>query len=646
MDVMSAVRIERVAFRTSRLLDFVGRRELTAQIGHDPAVWPIVILKELAENGLDAAEEAEIAPAITVEVSTQPGTAAILVRDNGPGLSPETVADILDYSVRVSSREAYVAPTRGAQGNALKTVIAMAYALTGECGETLIESRGVSHRIVFRADAVRQEPRIEHHTEPAPVVRNGTTITVQWPATACVLLADAKSRFLQIAAGYAVLNPHLSLEVQWNGEVWVKLPASDTTWCKWRACDPTSAHWYDMPRLARYAAAHVARDQDHQRPGHTVRDFISEFRGLSGSGKQKLVLEESGLARLPLAELFDDGVVDEHRFAALLGAMQKHTRPVKPRDLGIIGSDHLQQFCNIADTDDATFHYRAITGETSDEIPFVVEAAFAAAPQSKQSRRLILGVNFAAALANPFRSVTGYDGLEAQLAEQCCGPYKPVIVILHLACARVDHQDRGKSAIVPERAITEAIEAAIETVTRDWAKQCKAKEREEHRMQRASVQEQKRRPRNLNAAKMPSLAAAFFITKSKPPRRPRGTRSAILRCCHRRTTPIGSTRPRATSTGCGLPTNSRASSSPTGVCICAACSISLSSPATSRSRTARCSPIRMTIGSGCRPAPPRQPVGSAMSVLTGSAMSATRRRKYSCQRVRRLPVMAASILVL
>jgi hypothetical protein len=37
-----------------------------------------------------------------------------------------------DYTIRVSSREAYVSPTRGAQGNALKTILAMGYVLDRE----------------------------------------------------------------------------------------------------------------------------------------------------------------------------------------------------------------------------------------------------------------------------------------------------------------------------------------------------------------------------------------------------------------------------------------------------------------------------------------------------------------------------------
>lgn len=119
--------MRRETFQTSRLLDFCSVRELAKQIGHSPDQWPLVVFKELTDNALDACEESGIAPVIGIEVT---GT-EITIADNGPGIPADTVAGILDFSVRVSSREAYVSPTRGAQGNALKTIIAMAFALDG-----------------------------------------------------------------------------------------------------------------------------------------------------------------------------------------------------------------------------------------------------------------------------------------------------------------------------------------------------------------------------------------------------------------------------------------------------------------------------------------------------------------------------------
>jgi hypothetical protein len=67
---MSEARLVRTAFKTSRLLDFVGERELTAQIGHETADWARVIGKELADNGIDAAEEYGIAPSVEISVSS------------------------------------------------------------------------------------------------------------------------------------------------------------------------------------------------------------------------------------------------------------------------------------------------------------------------------------------------------------------------------------------------------------------------------------------------------------------------------------------------------------------------------------------------------------------------------------------------
>ncbi len=116
MDSSRLPKLERTTLRTSRLLDFCSEKELIAQTGHQTDVWPLVVLKELVDNALDACEEVDVAPEIEVVVDD----AGITVKDNGPGMPADTVADILDFTVRVSSREAYVAPDRGAQGNATR----------------------------------------------------------------------------------------------------------------------------------------------------------------------------------------------------------------------------------------------------------------------------------------------------------------------------------------------------------------------------------------------------------------------------------------------------------------------------------------------------------------------------------------------
>ena len=98
--------VTRTSFATSRLLDFVSEKELTLQCGYGPGYWPLVVVKELIDNTLDACEEQGIPPEVTVTVDES----SITVEDNGTGIPPDTVDRLLDMSIRVSSREAYVAP--------------------------------------------------------------------------------------------------------------------------------------------------------------------------------------------------------------------------------------------------------------------------------------------------------------------------------------------------------------------------------------------------------------------------------------------------------------------------------------------------------------------------------------------------------
>jgi DNA topoisomerase VI subunit B len=434
-------RLSRETFATSRLLEFCSRRELVSQTGHSVEQWPLVILKELIDNALDDAEESSIAPHISIAVRR----GLIIVADNGSGMKPEVVKSILDYQVRVSSREAYVSPTRGAQGNALKTILAMPFALSGTKGETVIEARGIAHRIIFTVDHVRQEPRITHTQGPSDV-RNGTRITAQWPASACSKPADAKGRFLQIADAFGWLNPHLTMEIDWEGER-TRIVATDPAWTKWKPSDPTSPHWYDVDRLTRLMGAYIARDQDRGREPRTVREFISEFRGLAGTAKQKAVLDAIGAARVTLPAFFGIHDVNRPRIAKLLETMQRHTRPVKPRDLGIIGGAHLRRRVMAAGADDQTFRYFKQFAIDSG-LPHVIECAFGYCPKGTQ-REIVTGVNWSPGIINPIRELGRFgQSLDTVLTEQRAGNSgEPVTLMIHMTCPRVEYTDRGKSAL-------------------------------------------------------------------------------------------------------------------------------------------------------------------------------------------------------
>jgi hypothetical protein len=83
----SETKLTRVAFKVSRLMEFCSERELQNQTGHSIYDWPLVVGKEGMDNALDACEETEVAPEITIIVDS--GT--IIIQDNARGIDTETI---------------------------------------------------------------------------------------------------------------------------------------------------------------------------------------------------------------------------------------------------------------------------------------------------------------------------------------------------------------------------------------------------------------------------------------------------------------------------------------------------------------------------------------------------------------------------
>jgi DNA topoisomerase VI subunit B len=453
----SEPKLTRVAFKVSRLMEFCSARELQNQTGHGVHDWPLVVGKELMDNALDACEEAEVAPEITITVDA----GMIVLQDNAAGIDTETIKSILDYTIRVSSREAYVSPTRGAQGNALKTILAMGYVLdrnngsdADAAGITVIETRGIRHQIEFRVDHINNQPKIIHTTAESEV-KVGTKLTIQWPQTdEDFLLNNAVNGFKSLIKAYSWFNPHLTLRGVWFGSEFINMKATNPAWEKWQPRNPTSPHWYDESRLQRYLAAHVARDRDvGQR--RTVREFIAEFRGLSGTAVQRKILNEVGCAYQSLAQFFGVERVNRTGIARLLEAMRKYSKPVNPKHLGVIGVEHFKERFLAAGGNIDTFKYQCRKG-TDNGIPYIVEFAFGLHQSGLLSqdgthvpRTFVTGANWSAGIHNPFRRFgsTG-EGLENTLAKVRASSNQPVIGALHLACAHIQYADRGKSSII------------------------------------------------------------------------------------------------------------------------------------------------------------------------------------------------------
>ena len=191
--------LERRTFSTSRAADFLEQRALVSQTGQPERRFGDVVLKELLDNALDASEAAGAVPC-AIEVTTRAGedVQTVTVSDSGAGIPPAVVERILDFTTLTSDKALYRSPCRGAQGNALKTIIGIPRAL-GVADPVIIEARGVRHVVAVSLDAAGNVS--VRHDQERSGRGSGTAVTVPLPPD---LHVDA-ARWVR---GYALVNPH------------------------------------------------------------------------------------------------------------------------------------------------------------------------------------------------------------------------------------------------------------------------------------------------------------------------------------------------------------------------------------------------------------------------------------------------------
>ena len=445
-------RLERTMFETSRLLEYFTERELRYQTGRPPSDWPVVIVKELVDNALDACEDAGVSPEITVSITDY----TITVMDNGPGIAPETLERILDFGTRTSDKEAYVSPTRGAQGNALKTVLAIPYvssAVEPKVGHVTVTSRGVRHDLTIGTDLLRQEPRIDHHQTEAAGAVTSVEVALDYRG---ILEGGQEPDFYKWLQGYVLFNPHATFRLV--------MPKGSKTWsarqpgfAKWTPSDPTSPWWYTADDLGRLIAAHAVHTENGGRD-LLLRELVAQFRGLSSSKKQKKLASQFSQKRL--SEFVLDGDLDAPAITALLVALKAEAKPVKPQHLGVLGEDNiLAVMSDWYELESDCFNYFSDKGY-EDGLPYVLEIALARKDEGTLEK--YLGLNFAPTYGDPFaearlehatkRDLFAGTGLNALLSEFKVQMHDPLVLVVHLAYPRPRFRDRGKSGLQLEGA--------------------------------------------------------------------------------------------------------------------------------------------------------------------------------------------------
>lgn len=116
--------IENRITKTSMLVNYFTEDGLIKNTGISKDYWDFVVFKELMDNALDAIEPMH-EKRIMINIDTY--SKRLQIFDNGNGISRSTINDIYDFAYFVSGNRDYITPSRGKQGNGLKTIISICY---------------------------------------------------------------------------------------------------------------------------------------------------------------------------------------------------------------------------------------------------------------------------------------------------------------------------------------------------------------------------------------------------------------------------------------------------------------------------------------------------------------------------------------
>jgi hypothetical protein len=457
-----------------REFDYLQLHWLEKTAGRPSHEWDLYIVKELLDNALDADERWAREHGGAVELTVDLHYRHIEVLDihsldiavfNCAPFPTDLLPAIFDLTAYTSDKSHYNYPSRGQQGNALKTLLGIPYALRhfgyGDYANIrkplVIETGDQVYVVSLEIDEACQQARLSpmrptrlnppHH---GACVRVGIDRFVQeQPRT----LADLHTW----AQRFALLNPHATFhwrvrigdqEASWNF-------AADPTWHDLFA-DTASVHWYEYTQLRELLLA-LERELGSETPLPQVLQAFAGFTPIEDpDGKRAKVL----CNRLGLQTLGDVRLTSDHVHTlrdTLWPALRRRGRKVPVEQLGGLGERHtMDTVTRFFDPEAAPLYRRIVRDDPADLAhPFVLELALARLPPGRK-RVIWTGLNHTPTYEDPFYTrwlyppvlhgepVFGLDGfldVYGQTADQ------PVLLVMHLICPNLAYQDFSKTVI-------------------------------------------------------------------------------------------------------------------------------------------------------------------------------------------------------
>ncbi len=244
----------------------------------------VTAVKEGVDNALDACEEAEILPDITVEIEEVGDREyKIAVEDNGPGIVKRKIPEVFG-KLLYGSRFHEISQSRGQQGIGVSAVVMYGQLTTGRptTVKSKVAEKDYAHQVELTLDTKKNEPDLQ---EEDVVIWEGKDHGTRFETTIKGLLRRGKHSVYEYLKNTAIVNPHARIKFVRDGETILFKRATD------QLPDETKAVQPHLEGIELGTFAKMAKDSKRR----TLKSFLkNEFSRISYSKAEKLC-EKAGV---------------------------------------------------------------------------------------------------------------------------------------------------------------------------------------------------------------------------------------------------------------------------------------------------------------------------------------------------------------
>jgi hypothetical protein len=438
----------------SRAFDYFEKRGLEKVTDVNAGDWHLYILKELIDNALDADEAAGLPPQIDIEFHYRPSGRLVVSLANAAEFPLDEAASIFSFDSYSSVKDFFNSLTRGQQGNGLKTVLGIPYALKHfSQGHYALDFNPLSIQVWDRKCAIACDVDEERQTAHVKVSERrsqsdvaGTRINV-CVANFAPQPPPSIDEVTRLARQYALFNPFArfswTLSFADGAEsVALEFPARVQPR---RLAAPPPVRWYRFDQFARLCRR-LTLDDGSDLPG-----LLAWFLHLDAPDRQRRVLAE--LAALGVRSVGDLG--QEAKLRAAYDVLVQATPQISLDWLGELGPRAIDEFArgNLKLEGELCYRCHKECPPQDPAAPFALEVFMLRSPQLRE-RTLWMGVNFTPLYKDPFYrkrfrlqggSPTEVMGLNRVLQALGVEQDDNVLVGVHLISPNIEFQSFGKA---------------------------------------------------------------------------------------------------------------------------------------------------------------------------------------------------------